>query len=69
MSAPDIDREMIYHKLTLLARFVDYMGSDNLHHEFESDDYFAMYGLLNGLAKEIYPERMQEIEQRKKAKE
>ena len=56
MSAPNINREDIYHKLTLLARFADYMGSDDRFDEFEKDDHYAMFLLLSGIAKEIYPE-------------
>jgi hypothetical protein len=49
-------REGIYFKLSLLARIVDHMGSDNHHWEFESDDYFGMYLLLSDIAQEVYPE-------------
>ena len=56
MSEPTICREEIYYKLMLLARFADYMGSDERFHEFEKDDHFALFLLLNGIAKEIYPE-------------
>ena len=63
MSVETIDRESIYHKLTLLARIADYMGSDEHFSEFEKDDHFAMYLLLSDIAKEIYPEWKDKPEQ------
>jgi len=69
MNAPFIDREMIYHKLRLLAHFIDHMGDDRHYAEFDSDDYFAMFGLLSSIADEVYPEGKQQIEQGKKTME
>ena len=60
MSAPTIDqklcRESIYHKLNLLARFIDHMGSQEHYSEYEDDDFFAMYLFLSDIAKEVWPE-------------
>jgi len=51
-----IAREDIYLKLSLLARLVAHMGSEEHYHLYEDEDFCAMELLLDGVAREIYPE-------------
>ena len=62
MSIESIDRENIYHKLTLLAGFIEHMGSQKHYHLYEDDDFFGMFLLIRDIAKEIYPEWKEEKE-------
>ena len=54
--ANSISREDIYLKLSLLARFVEHMGSQEHYSQYENEDFSGMQLLLDGIAREIFPE-------------
>ena len=47
-------RDDVYHKLMFLARCADHMGDDE--NRFDADDYYALFLLIAGVAREIFPE-------------
>jgi hypothetical protein len=70
MSEFTIDhRQDIYHRLSLLARLAQHMGSAEHYSEYEDDDFFGLYLLLTDVSKEIYPEWKDDLAEKRRQQE